>query len=68
MLMYPFNSNTHRNWDKRLALHNKARALLSEAEKQTTLADNIEDDDEWEARTNEIEETIMKRFCEIRKT
>ena len=67
MTMYPFD-HIHRNWDKRLALHRKASALLAEAEKQTELALDIEDDDEWEARNDEIENTIMKRFWEIYKT
>lgn len=67
MTMYPFN-RINRNWDKRLALHNKASALLEEAEKQMELAIDIEDDDEWEARNDEIKNTIMKRFWEIYKT
>ena len=67
MTMYPFD-HIHRNWDKRLALHNKASALLAEAEKQNELALDIEDDDEWEARNDEINNTIMKRFWEIHKT
>ena len=45
MTMYPFD-HIHRNWDKRLALHNKASELLAEAEKQNELALDIEDDDE----------------------
>ena len=64
MTMYPFD-HIHRNWDKRLALHRKAAELLAEAEKQRELAIDIEDDEEWEARNDEINNTIMKRFWEI---
>lgn len=65
--MYPFD-HIHRNWNKRLALHNKAYELLAEAEKQRELALDIENDDEWKQRNDEIDNTIMKRFFEIEKT
>lgn len=65
MTMYPFNSSVNRNWDKRLKLHNTASGLLAEAEKMGKSLINIEDDDEWERRNDEIENNVMRQFWEI---
>lgn len=65
MTMYPFNSSVRRNWDNRLKLHNKANELLAEAKKMEESLINIEDDDEWERRNDEIVNTVMRQFWEI---
>ena len=64
MTMYPFN-HIRRNWDRRLALHKEAESLLAEAEMEKDKADSIENDDEYDARIKEINNTIMARFWAI---
>lgn len=67
MLMYPFD-HVHRNWDVRLALHREASKLLDRYNEEAEDALNIEDDDAYDARMDEISETTMKRFWEIHLT
>jgi hypothetical protein len=65
--MYPFD-HIRRNWDKRLSLHREAERLLKKANQEMDEAIEIEDDDDYDARMEEINATTMARFNEIYAT
>ena len=65
--MYPFD-HIHRNWDKRLALHREAECLLNKLNQEMDEAIDIEDDDAYDARVEEINATTKARFDEIYAT
>jgi hypothetical protein len=65
--MYPFD-NIRRNWNVRSKLHSKAERLLSQYEIEMENATEIENDDEFDARMDEIDNTIMNHFWDIYKT
>ena len=67
MPMYPFD-HIHRNWDKRLFLHREAERLLEQLNREMDEATDIEDDDKYDARMEEINVTTKARFDEIYHT
>lgn len=62
--MYPFD-HVSRNWDQRTKLHRRAEELLKKAEEEKDAAMDIEDDDVYDQRIQEIDDTIMAEFWRI---